>query len=52
METTFTHSGIKYSCIGQINASEKITTTLNNKPSEINGKGFEHFTSNSLSEDV
>ena len=52
METTFTHSGIKFSCIGQINATEKITTTLNNKPSEINSKGFEHFSANSPKDDV
>lgn len=43
METSLSHAGINITCIGQINASEKITTTLNNKPVSISTSGFEHF---------
>ena len=43
METTLAHSGTKVTCIGQINASKTITTTLNSKPVAINVTGFEHF---------
>ena len=43
METALAHTGNTITCIGQINRSEKITTTLNSKPVAINAKSFEHF---------
>ncbi len=43
METALANAGIPVTCIGQINTSEKITTTMNNKAVAINVKGFEHF---------
>jgi len=43
METALTNAGIPYTCIGQINATQTISTTLNNKPVPINSSGFEHF---------
>lgn len=43
METAMSYAGIAVSCIGQLNASQTITTTLNNKPVPINTAGFEHF---------
>jgi len=43
METALSHIGIPITCIGQINASQTITTTLNNKPVPIKATGFEHF---------
>ncbi|MCW8832616.1 MAG: thiamine-phosphate kinase [Colwellia sp.] len=43
METSLSHTGIQVTCIGQINASQTISTTLNNKPVPINDAGFEHF---------
>ena len=43
METALSHIGTQVTCIGQINASQTITTTLNNKPTPINTAGFEHF---------
>ena len=43
METAMSHAGTPVSCIGQLNASHTITTTLNNKPISINTEGFEHF---------
>jgi len=45
METALANSGNTITCIGQINRSEKITTTLNRKPVPINAKCFEHFSS-------
>jgi len=44
METALSHAGTQVTCIGQINASQTISTTLNNKPIPINTAGFEHFT--------
>jgi len=44
METALSHVGVKVSCIGQINASQTISTTLDNKPVPINASGFQHFT--------
>lgn len=44
METAMSHAGTPVTCIGQLNASQTITTTLNNKPIPINTAGFEHFT--------
>lgn len=46
LEIALANTGVKYSCIGQLNPSEKITTTLNSKPTAINVKGFEHFSKN------
>jgi thiamine-monophosphate kinase len=43
METALSHSGMPITCIGQLNPSGKITTTMNNKPISISAKGFEHF---------
>ncbi|MGL1955922.1 MAG: thiamine-phosphate kinase [Colwellia sp.] len=43
METALSHAGTTITCIGQINTSRSITTTLNNKPVPINTSGFEHF---------
>lgn len=43
METALANLGITVTCIGQLNATGKITTTLNSKPSKINKHGFEHF---------
>jgi len=44
METALSHAGTQVTCIGQINTSQTISTTLNNKPIPINTAGFEHFT--------
>ncbi|XQW85926.1 thiamine-phosphate kinase [Thalassotalea piscium] len=46
METALANTGVKFTCIGQLNPSEKVTTTLNSKPTIINVKGFEHFEKN------
>ncbi len=43
METALSHAGTLVTCIGQINASQTISTTLNNKPVPILSAGFEHF---------
>jgi thiamine-monophosphate kinase len=43
METAMSHAGTPVTCIGQINTSQTISTTLNNKPTPINTVGFEHF---------
>ena len=43
METAMSHAGTKVTCIGQLNASQTISTTLNNKPIPITTAGFEHF---------
>jgi len=43
METVLSNAGIPLTCIGQMNTSEKITTTIDNKAISINAKGFEHF---------
>ncbi|MCJ8319592.1 MAG: thiamine-phosphate kinase [Colwellia sp.] len=43
METVLANAGIPLTCIGQMNTSEKITTTMDNKAISINVKGFEHF---------
>ena len=44
METALANTGNKVTCIGQLNGSVKITTTLNNKPVSIKVQNFEHFT--------
>lgn len=43
VETALSHAGIHVTCIGQLNATQTITTTLNNKAVPINSSGFEHF---------
>lgn len=43
METALSHAGTPVTCIGQINASKNISTTLNNKPVPIKSASFEHF---------
>ena len=43
METALANTGNKITCIGQLNASEKITTTLNNKPINIEVQSYQHF---------
>lgn len=43
METALSHAGTPVTCIGQINASKTITTTLDNKPVPIKSASFEHF---------
>jgi thiamine-monophosphate kinase len=44
METALANTGNKVTCIGQLNGSDKITTTLNNKAVNIKVQNFEHFT--------
>ncbi|GAA5142196.1 thiamine-phosphate kinase [Thalassotalea piscium] len=46
LEIALADTGVKFTCIGQLNPSEKITTTLNSKPAAIKVKGFEHFSKN------
>jgi thiamine-monophosphate kinase len=43
VETALSHFGVSITCIGQMNATKIITTTLNNKSVPINSAGFEHF---------
>jgi len=43
METALINTGVAITCIGQLNGSAKITTTIDNKPVSINAQGFEHF---------
>jgi thiamine-monophosphate kinase len=43
METALANTGNIITCIGQLNGSNKITTTLDSKPVQINAKSFEHF---------
>jgi thiamine-monophosphate kinase len=43
LETAMSHAGTDITCIGQLNASQTITTTLNNKPVPINSSGYQHF---------
>lgn len=43
METAMSHAGTPVTCIGQLNTSQTISTTLNNKPTPISTAGFEHF---------
>ena len=48
METALSHAGAVITCIGQINASQTITTTLNSKVVPINSSGFQHFSSKKI----
>ena len=43
METALRNAAIQVTCIGQINTSGKITTTMNGKSVLINANGYEHF---------
>lgn len=43
MATALANAGTQVTCIGQMNASEKITTTLDNNIVNLNVKSFEHF---------
>lgn len=43
MQTALSNIGIPTTCIGQLNASGKITTVSNGEPIQLNLKGFEHF---------
>lgn len=43
LETEMSQTGTPITCIGQINATQTISATLNNKPAPINITGFEHF---------
>jgi thiamine-monophosphate kinase len=43
METALNQTGVAITCIGQINHSDKITTTMNERIVDINAAGFEHF---------
>jgi thiamine-monophosphate kinase len=45
IETALANSSNTITCIGQINRSEKITTTLNRKAVAVKTKSFEHFSS-------
>lgn len=45
METALADMGVTVTCIGQLNGSGKITSTLNSKATNIQAKGFEHFSS-------
>ncbi|REL34914.1 thiamine-phosphate kinase [Thalassotalea euphylliae] len=43
METALRNAGVKFTCIGQLNKSMKLTTTLDSNVVHVNAKGFEHF---------
>ena len=43
METALANVGVTVTCIGQLNATNKITTTLNSQVTNINAQGFVHF---------
>lgn len=45
LETALSQTSTAITCIGQINASHTISTTLNNKPVTIKNSCFEHFSS-------
>jgi len=45
MATALSNLGIETYCIGQLNGTEKITTTLDGEPFKLKVKGFEHFSS-------
>lgn len=44
METSLAQIGVPVTCIGQINHTNKLTTTLNENPVQIKPSGFQHFT--------
>ena len=43
LETALSHAGVSITCIGQINTSQTISTTLNREPVSIKTSGFQHF---------
>jgi thiamine-monophosphate kinase len=43
METALVQTGVNITCIGQLNCSEKITSTLDGKPMNFDAEGFQHF---------
>jgi thiamine-monophosphate kinase len=43
METALANTGNKITCIGQLNGSGKITTTLNKKAVHIKVQSYQHF---------
>ncbi|MFT4725140.1 MAG: thiamine-monophosphate kinase [Colwellia sp.] len=43
METALANTGNKITCIGQLNGSGKITTTLNKKAVDIKVQSYQHF---------
>ncbi|WP_448210861.1 thiamine-phosphate kinase [Colwellia sp. MEBiC06753] len=43
VETALNNAGIKHTCIGQLNGTGKVTTTLNSQAVKIDVKSFEHF---------
>ncbi|QOL24396.1 thiamine-phosphate kinase [Thalassotalea sp. LPB0316] len=43
METALQQLGIPFSCIGQTNHTNKVTTTINEQAIDIKSAGFEHF---------
>jgi thiamine-monophosphate kinase len=43
METSMKNAGIKITCIGQMNGSNRINLQLNGKNVEFRAQGFEHF---------
>lgn len=45
LETALSQTSTVITCIGQINASQTISTTFNNKPVAIQNSCFEHFSS-------
>lgn len=47
METAIAQIGVPVTCIGQINHTNKLTTTMNETPVQINKSGFEHFSTES-----
>jgi thiamine-monophosphate kinase len=48
LEIALSHTSTTITCIGQINASQTISTTLNNKAVLIKGSGFQHFSSKTI----
>lgn len=43
LETALSQTGTPFTCIGQLNATQTISTTLNKKPVPIKNSCFEHF---------
>jgi len=43
METALTHIGTPFTCIGQMNTSKVISTTLDSKTVPVTSFGYEHF---------
>ncbi len=43
METALAHTGTPFTCIGQLNTSKVISTTLDSKITPVTSSGYEHF---------